>query len=110
MIGLHRQLHNGPPTLGTFLLDEQPTVLSNGATKDSFAPLGAPEEMGDDQVDAVCISLAFHVDIVEYNNEIINTKVLPAYNLHALSVCMACAQEDKSAQAEERSLLGLETP
>src|ERR1700675_448783 len=51
MIGLNRQLHNGPPTLGTFLLDEQPTVLSNGATKDSFAPLGAPDEVVDDKVD-----------------------------------------------------------
>src|SRR5712691_12321755 len=45
MIGLNRQFHNRPSLLGTLLLDEQATVLSDGATQHSFAPLGTPDEV-----------------------------------------------------------------
>lgn len=63
MIRLNCQLHNRPPLLDTLLLDEQATVLSNGATEHSFAPLGTPDEVVDDKVDTVFVSLIFHVDI-----------------------------------------------
>ena len=76
MIRLNRQLHNRPALLGTLLLDEQATVLGNRAAKDRFAPLGTPDEMVDDKVDTVFISLVFHVDTVSYNNSAININVL----------------------------------
>ncbi len=75
MIGLNRQLHNRPPTLSTFLFNEGTTVLRNGATQNGFASLGAPDQVVNDQVDAVFISLIFHVDIIVYK-DILNNKVL----------------------------------
>jgi hypothetical protein len=68
MIGLNRQFHNLPAALSTLLLNECATVLGNRATKHGLAALGTPHQVVDDKVDAVFISLVFHVDIVAYNN------------------------------------------
>src|SRR5439155_12018563 len=68
MIGLYRQFQYLPALLGTLLLDEGLAVLGDTATKDGLAALGAPDQMVDDKVDAVVITLVFHVDIIAYNN------------------------------------------
>jgi len=76
MIGLNRQLHNRPTLLGTLLLDEGLTVLSDSATEHGFPSLGTPDQVVDDKVDTVFIPLIIHVDIVVYNDTLINNKVL----------------------------------
>jgi hypothetical protein len=76
MIGLNRQLQHSPTLLGTFLLDEGLAVLGDSPTQHRFAALGTPDQVVDDKVDAVFISLIFHVDIVAYNDACINILVL----------------------------------
>lgn len=76
MIGLNRQRHNRPPTFSTLLFNEGTAVLRNGATQHGFPSLGTPDQMVDDQVDAVFISLIFHVDIRVCKDILNNNKVL----------------------------------
>jgi hypothetical protein len=71
VIGLNRQLHKLPPAFSALLFDKCTTVLRNGATQHRLTALGTPDQVVDDKVDAVFISLVFHVDIVAYNNTVI---------------------------------------
>jgi hypothetical protein len=71
VIGLNHQLHNLPPAFSALLFDKCTTVLGNGATQHRLTALGTPDQVVDDKVDAVFISLVFHVDIVAYNNIVI---------------------------------------
>jgi|SRR5712691_3663101 len=68
VIWLNRQFENCPSLLGTLLFDEGLAVLGDSATQYRFAALRTPDQVVDDKVDAVFISLVFHVDIVVYNN------------------------------------------
>jgi hypothetical protein len=71
MVGLDRQLKNLPALLNTLLLDEGLAVLHAIITKHSFMPLGTPDWMIDEKVDAVFITLVFHVnDYIRDNTEI----------------------------------------
>jgi len=71
MIGMDHQFQNFPPLLGTFLLDEGLAVFNDSASQHGFAALGAPDQMVDDKVDTVFISLVVHVDDhIRYNMEI----------------------------------------
>jgi hypothetical protein len=72
MIGLNRQFQNLPALLSTLLLDEGLAVFGDTAPKHGFAALGTPEQVVDDKVDAVFISLVIHVDMVPLNNAFIN--------------------------------------
>ena len=73
MIGLNRQLQNRPTLLSTLLLDEGLAILGDSATEHGFPSLGTPDQVVDDKVDAVFISLIIHVDIISHNNTIIYT-------------------------------------
>ena len=57
MIGLNRQFQNLPALLSTLLLDEGLAVFGDTAPKHGFAALGTPDQVVDDKVDAVFISL-----------------------------------------------------
>ena len=74
MIGLYCQFQYLPTLLSTLLLDEGLAVLSDTAPKHGFPALGTPDQVVDDKVDAVFISLIIHVDIVVYNNILINKR------------------------------------
>ena len=76
VIGLNRRLKNLPAFLGTLLFDRGLAILSNGDAQHGFAPLWAPDQMVDDKVDAVFISLIIHVDIILHNDILINRNVL----------------------------------
>src|SRR2546426_6689238 len=73
MIGLYRQLQHLPTLLSTLLLDEGLAVCGDTAPKHGFPALGTPDQVVDDKMDAVFISLVIHVDIVAYNNTYIYT-------------------------------------
>src|SRR5262245_45345966 len=62
MVWLNRQFQDVPTFLSTLLLDKVLTVLGDTATKDGFAPLWAPDEVVNDKVDTVFISVIFHVE------------------------------------------------
>jgi len=51
-------------------------VLGNGTPKHSFTALGIPDQVIDDQVDAVFISLILHVETIICNAMLNNKKVL----------------------------------
>jgi hypothetical protein len=72
MIGLYRERQNLPTLLSTLLLDEGLTVCGDTATKDRFTALGTPDQVVDNKVDTVFISLIIHVDTIEYNDMLIN--------------------------------------
>jgi hypothetical protein len=72
MIGLNRQFQHVPALLSTLLLDEGLAVFGDTPPKYGFTALGTPDQVVDDKVDAVFISLIIHVDIGAYNNTLIN--------------------------------------
>ena len=76
MIGLNRQFNNCPPLLSRFPLDEGLTVVGDTPPKHGLAAFGTPDQVVDDKVDAVFISLIIHVDVVLYNDILINRNVL----------------------------------
>jgi hypothetical protein len=71
MIGLDRQLQHLPALFSTLLLNKGLAVFGDTTTKHGFTALGTPDQVVDDKVDAVFISLIIHVDIAPYNNTII---------------------------------------
>ena len=92
MIGLNSQFDNLPPSLSTHLLDKRATILGDVATQHGFSPLWAPDEVVDDEMHAVFVSLIGHVDIIELNNMNINNllcrrevKTVKAPNLYRSS-------------------------
>ena len=74
MIGLDRQVQYLPTLLSTLLLDEGLAVFGDTATKQGLSALRTPDQMVDDKVDAVFISLAVHVDYYRINNTKINMR------------------------------------
>ena len=64
MIGLDRQFLDVPPKLVALRLDQCPAVGRDLAREDGFAPLRTPDEVVDDEVDPVFVSLIFHVDSI----------------------------------------------
>jgi hypothetical protein len=76
MIGLYRQLDHGPAVLSTLLLDKGLTVAGDLPGKHGLAPLRAPDEVVDNEMYAVFVSLIVHVDIVLHNNTSNNSFVL----------------------------------
>lgn len=66
VIGLNRQFQDCPTLFGALLLNKDLTFLGDGATQYRFAALGTPDQVVDDKVDAVFISLVIHVEIVAY--------------------------------------------
>jgi hypothetical protein len=73
VVELNRQSQNLPTLVGTCLLNKSLAVFGDSPTKDRFASLGAPDRVVDNKVDAVFISLIFHVAIGAYNDAIINS-------------------------------------
>ena len=61
-----------PALLSTLLCNEGLAVFGDTAAKYSLTALGTPDQVVDDMVDAVFISLIIHVGIVVYNNTLIN--------------------------------------
>ena len=53
-----------PPLLLALGLDQRAAVLRHVAGEDGLPPLGAPDEVVDDQVDPVFVALIFHVDSI----------------------------------------------
>jgi hypothetical protein len=68
VVGLDGQLLNVPAMLSTFRLDQGPAVGRHLAREDRLAPLGAPDEVVDDQVDPMFVALILHVDIIRLIN------------------------------------------
>ena len=62
MVGLDGQLLDGPSVLGALGLDERAAVPRHIPQEDGFPPLGAPDEVVDDQMDPVFVASIFHVD------------------------------------------------
>jgi hypothetical protein len=54
------------------LLNKSAAVLGDLATQNGFTPFRAPNEVVDDEVNAVFVSLIVHVDILALNNMEIN--------------------------------------
>ena len=64
MIGLNGKFQNLPPSFSALLLDKSAALGGDVATQDGFTSLRAPDEMVDDEVNAVFVSLIVHVDMV----------------------------------------------
>ena len=77
MIGLNGKFHNLPPSFSTLLLDKSAALGGDVATQDGFPSLRAPDEMVDNEVHAVFVSLRVYVDILELNNININNLLCP---------------------------------
>ena len=74
MVWLNGQLKNRPPFLSAFLLNECLAILDDSSTEYGFAALRTPDEMVDNEVDTVFVSLVFHVVIIAFINHYINIK------------------------------------
>ena len=56
MIGLNSQFQNAPTFFRAFLLDQFAAIRCDRAGQNRFAPLRNPDELIDDQVDAVLVA------------------------------------------------------
>jgi hypothetical protein len=74
MIGLDRQLQYLPTLLRTLLLNKGLAVFGDTAPKHSLTALGTPDQVVDDKVDAVFISLVIYVDKYIVNDTEINMR------------------------------------
>src|SRR5215470_1870650 len=72
MVRLDRQRQNLPTPLSTLALDQLPAACCHWSHKHRLAALGAPDEVIDDQVDAMLVSLVLHVEIVACSDNKIN--------------------------------------
>jgi hypothetical protein len=64
VIGLNRQLFDAPPVPGALGFDQGFTVRGHLAGEDGLTTLRTPDEVVDDEVDAVFVALIIHVDAV----------------------------------------------
>ena len=60
VVGLDVQLLDSPTALLAFLLNQIAAVPGNISHQNGFSAFGGPDQMIEDQVDAVFISLIFH--------------------------------------------------
>jgi hypothetical protein len=65
VIGLDGQFLDVPTLLRTLGLDELAAVLGHLAHQDRLSPLGTPDEVVDDEMNPVLITLIFHVDSLQ---------------------------------------------
>ena len=65
MIRLDRQLFDVPPKLDALRLDQCPAVGCDLAREDRLSPLRTPDEVVDDEVDPMFVSLILHVDSIQ---------------------------------------------
>jgi hypothetical protein len=72
---LNRQCQNFPTLLSILLLDKGLAVLGDTAPKHGFTALGTPDQVVNNQVDAVFISSVVHVDEYNTNNMEINMRL-----------------------------------
>ena len=60
MVRLNSEFSNIPSFFRAFLLDQFNQAILDGASEDRFPALWTPDQVIDDQVDAVLIPLVFH--------------------------------------------------
>jgi len=72
VIGLDSQRQDGPSTHSTLAVDQFPAACRYWLHQHCLAALGTPDEMIDNQVDAVFVSLILHVEIIACDNREIN--------------------------------------
>jgi hypothetical protein len=65
VVGLDCQFLDVPAVLGAHGFDQLPASLGDILYKDGLPPLGTPDQVVDDHMDPVFVSLIFHVDIGE---------------------------------------------
>jgi len=73
MVWLNSQFEDLPPLNTAFLPDDLFAIFCDRPLENWFSPFGAPDQVIENKMDSVFVSLIFHVDIIMFNNSIINT-------------------------------------
>jgi hypothetical protein len=73
MVCLNSQFEDLPPLNTAFLPDDLFAIFCYKPLENRFSSLRAPDQVIDNKMDSMFVSLIFHVDIIMYDNSIINT-------------------------------------